>query len=82
MLPHNVRYNRVRGYSRKYTIRYIPRTRNKHRNTQCDYIKIFILGFIFISNYKYFLMRRYLSKFRTVHSQILPVISKIRYNEG
>jgi hypothetical protein len=41
----DVRYNRVKGYSRKYIIGYIANTRNKHRNTKCDYIKMFILFF-------------------------------------
>jgi hypothetical protein len=35
----DVRYNRGKGYSRKYTIGYITNARNKH-NTQCDYIKV------------------------------------------
>jgi hypothetical protein len=35
------------GYSWKYTTGY---TGNKHRNTQCEYIKVFILGFFFILN--------------------------------
>jgi hypothetical protein len=40
----DVRYNRVKGYSRKYTTGRITSTCNKHRNTRCDYIKVFILG--------------------------------------
>jgi hypothetical protein len=43
-------YNRVKGYSRKYTIGYIANTRNKHINTQYDYIKVFILGLFFVLN--------------------------------
>jgi hypothetical protein len=30
----NARYNRVKGFSRKYTIGYMANTRNKNRNTQ------------------------------------------------
>jgi hypothetical protein len=44
----DVRYNRVRRYSRKYTIGYTANTNKKHRNTQCDYMHFFILGFFFI----------------------------------
>jgi hypothetical protein len=43
-------YNRVKGYSRKYTIGYIDNTRNKHKNTPCDYMKVFIFGFFCILN--------------------------------
>jgi hypothetical protein len=39
----------VKEYSRKYTTEYIANT-YKYRNTQCDYIQVFILGFFFISN--------------------------------
>jgi hypothetical protein len=60
----NVRYNRTRGYSQKYTIGYIPNTRNKHRNTQCDYIKVFIIYIFFyfkwLSNYKTFVVPQHL----------------------
>lgn len=40
----------VKGYLRKYTIRYIANTRSKHKNTHCDYREVFILGFFFIVN--------------------------------
>jgi hypothetical protein len=45
----DVRCNRAKGYSRKYTIGYTANTRNKHRNTHCDYIKdfMFLLFFYF-----------------------------------
>jgi hypothetical protein len=46
----DVRYNRVKGYSRKYTIGYITNTRRKRRNTQCDYMKVFIFGLFFTLN--------------------------------
>jgi hypothetical protein len=54
----DVRYNREKGYSRKYTTGYLANTRNKYRNTQCDYIKGFILFFYFkqFSNYQTFLV--------------------------
>jgi hypothetical protein len=39
----DVHCNRVKGYSREYTIGHIASTRNKHRNTQCAYVKIFII---------------------------------------
>jgi hypothetical protein len=45
-----VRYNRVNRDSWKYITGYTANTRNKYRNTQCDYIKIFILGFFFVLN--------------------------------
>jgi hypothetical protein len=32
--------NRVKEYSRKYTVEYIANTRNRHRNTQYDYINL------------------------------------------
>jgi hypothetical protein len=34
----------VKGWSQKYTIGYRANTCNKHRNTQCDYIKIMQQG--------------------------------------
>jgi hypothetical protein len=40
----DVRYNRVKVYSQKHTIGYITNTHSKHRNTQCDYIKVFIFA--------------------------------------
>jgi hypothetical protein len=46
----DVRYNRVKGYSRKYTIGYTANTRNTHRNSQRDCIKAFISGLYFIVN--------------------------------
>jgi hypothetical protein len=45
----DVRYNQVKGYSRKYTIGYTA-IRNKHGNAQREYIKVFISGFYFILN--------------------------------
>jgi hypothetical protein len=42
----DVRYNPVKGYSQKYTISYIANTRNKHRSTEYDHIKVFILGYV------------------------------------
>jgi hypothetical protein len=75
----DVRYNRVKGYSRKYTAGYIANTCNKHRNTQCDYIKVFILGLFFILNTflttEPFLVPQHLSKFTVVHSQMSSGIS-------
>jgi hypothetical protein len=38
-----------KGYSWKYTIRYTANTRNKHRNTECDYIKVFYIGVTFLT---------------------------------
>jgi hypothetical protein len=35
-------------YSEKYTIGYIVNAHNKHTNTQCDYIKDYMLGFFFL----------------------------------
>jgi hypothetical protein len=46
----DIRYKRMKGYSRKYTIGFIANTRNKHINIQCDYIRFFILGLFFILN--------------------------------
>jgi hypothetical protein len=46
----DVRYDRVRGYSRKYTIGYTSNTRNEHGNTQCNHIKVFILLLFIILN--------------------------------
>jgi hypothetical protein len=43
----DVRYNRVKGYSRKYITGYIASTRNTHSNTQCDYIKVFVAGLVY-----------------------------------
>jgi hypothetical protein len=39
----DVRYNRVKGSSRKYTTGYLANTRNKHGST-CDYINGFYTG--------------------------------------
>jgi hypothetical protein len=47
------RYNRVNGYSRKYT-GYIANTRNKHRNSKCDYITVSILEFFLLAYFLYF----------------------------
>jgi hypothetical protein len=41
----DVRYNRVKGYSQNHTVEYTTNTRNEHRNTQCDCIKLFILSY-------------------------------------
>jgi hypothetical protein len=48
----DVRYSRVKEYSRKYTytIGYILNTHSKYRNTHCHYIKVVIFGFFFILN--------------------------------
>jgi hypothetical protein len=46
----DVRCDRVKGYSWKYTTGYIANTRNKHRNTQYDHKEVFISGFFFIVN--------------------------------
>jgi hypothetical protein len=35
----NVRYTRVKWYSRKYALQHIANKRSTHRNTQCDYTK-------------------------------------------
>jgi hypothetical protein len=40
-----VRYNRVKGYSRKCTIALVANTRSKRRNKR-EYIKVFVLGFL------------------------------------
>jgi hypothetical protein len=40
----------IEGVFTKHTVVYVDNTRNNHRNTQCDYIKFFILGFLFILN--------------------------------
>jgi hypothetical protein len=40
----DVHYNRVKGYL-QYTTGYIANTCNKHRSTQCDYIKGFYTVF-------------------------------------
>jgi hypothetical protein len=39
----DVCYNGMKGYSMKYTVGETASTRSKHRNTQCDYIKIFYI---------------------------------------
>jgi hypothetical protein len=44
----DVRYERVKGYSRKQTIGYTANTRDKHRNKQCDYVMVFRFVFLFI----------------------------------
>jgi hypothetical protein len=44
----DVPYNRVKGYTRKYAIGYTANTRNKHKNTRCDYVNISIFEFYFI----------------------------------
>jgi hypothetical protein len=46
----DVHYNRVKGYSRECAIGYIANTHNKHRNTQCDSVKVFKLGLFLILN--------------------------------
>jgi hypothetical protein len=43
-------YNRVKGCSRKYTTGHVASACNKHRTTQYDYTKVFILGLYFILN--------------------------------
>lgn len=40
----DVHYNRVKGYSLKYTIGYTANRRNTHRNIPCDYIKDIFIG--------------------------------------
>jgi hypothetical protein len=40
----DVRCNRVKGYSQKYTIVYTTNTRNIRRNIQYDYIFLCVLG--------------------------------------
>jgi hypothetical protein len=83
----DVLYNRVKGYSRSYMIGCTGNTRNKHRNTQCDYIKVFTLGFFRILNSFLTIKPSQCLNIRVGHSQILSVISEIRhipvrYNEG
>jgi hypothetical protein len=46
----NVHHNSVKRYSWNNTIGYMASTHSKHRNTQYDFIKDFILGFFFILN--------------------------------
>jgi hypothetical protein len=43
----DVRYIRMKRYSRKYTIGFIANTRHEHTNPKRDYIKVFILVFYF-----------------------------------
>jgi hypothetical protein len=77
----DVRYNAVKGYSRKYTIEYIANTRNKHINTQCVYTQVSILGFFFILNSflnnKSISVPHHLYKFTIANSQILSVITRV-----
>jgi hypothetical protein len=46
----NVCYNRVKGFLRKDTIRYIDNTRKEHIETHCDYVEVFLMGFFFVLN--------------------------------
>jgi hypothetical protein len=64
----DVRYNQVKGYSWKYTIGYITDTHSKHRNTQCDYIKIFTLGFPELLVLKTFLTTKHIK----IHNSTQP----------
>jgi hypothetical protein len=82
----DVRCDRVKRYSWKYTTGYVTNTRNKQRNIQCDFIKVFMLGFFYcfkwFSDHKTFVVSQNLQNFTVVHSRILSIIYEFRYNRN
>lgn len=74
----NVCYNQVKGYSQKSTIGYMVNSCNKHRNIQCHYIKVFILGFLFeiVFYLQIFLVPQHVWKFTIIYSQIMSITSR------
>jgi hypothetical protein len=76
----NVGYSRMKAYIHvKYTVGYIANARNKHGNTQCVNIKIFILGLLFIIYSILTMKPSQCLSVTNAHSQIVSVISEICY---
>jgi hypothetical protein len=67
----SVHYNKVEVYAWKCNIGYTANTCNRHRDTQCAYIKVSKLGSLFylkwFSNYKTYLVPQRTQKFTTAH---------------